>query len=87
MCLLTPLPGSPWDLVEHYCDSLLGNRELASRLRAAAPTVALVDLLSNECGLALAHNLGGWVCLCGIQRNLSYIYIYIYIYFALVKLS
>ncbi len=55
---LLALPGNPWQMVEHYCDFLLGHRELRATLEDAGPTVALVDLIYNECGLALAHHLG-----------------------------
>lgn len=46
-----------WRVMEAYCDNLLG-AELPALLRPAAFDVAVVDLIYNECGLALAHQLG-----------------------------
>ncbi|XP_065341949.1 UDP-glucuronosyltransferase 2B4-like [Cloeon dipterum] len=56
---------SPWGVpldafwtVPAHCDTLLRDVRLRRRLRQVGFHVALVDLLSNECGLALAHALG-----------------------------
>jgi hypothetical protein len=55
---------SPWGVpldtfltVAPFCDRLLGDAALRSRLRAQRFDAALVDLFTNECGLALAHAL------------------------------
>ncbi|XP_059481740.1 UDP-glucuronosyltransferase 2C1-like [Neocloeon triangulifer] len=56
---------SPWGVpldafwtMPPYCDTLLSDKGLRRRLRRSHFDVALVDLFTNECGLALAHSLG-----------------------------
>ena len=51
------LPGSPWTTVTAYCHALLSNSALRSYLSSHPVDVAIVDLVYNECGLALAHSL------------------------------
>ena len=51
------MPSDPWIVVRSYCNTLLGNKELVSRLSKEKFDVAIVDLITNECGLALAHHL------------------------------
>ncbi len=51
-------PDGPLLLYRAQCDALLGNRALMRRLRATKFDVAVIDLVYNECGLALAHELG-----------------------------
>ncbi len=41
--------------VRGYCHRLLGDHDLFDMLKEEKFDVALVDLLYNECGLALAH--------------------------------
>ena len=48
----------PWQVMAGFCNNLLGNRALFSRLKAEQFDVALVDLIYNECGLALVGQLG-----------------------------
>ena len=40
------------------CNALLQNENLIDVLKKQNFSVAIVDLLYNECGLALAHHLG-----------------------------
>ena len=47
-----------FSLIDAHCLSLLGDAALLARLTHANFTVALVDLIANECSLALAHRLG-----------------------------
>jgi len=56
---------SPWGVpldafltVPPFCDRLLSDRDLWRKLREQNFDLALVDLFTNECGLALAHSLG-----------------------------
>ena len=51
------LPSNPWALVDDYCKIILGNKEFIERLRDQNFNLAIVDLVYNECGLALAHHL------------------------------
>ncbi|KAB7501666.1 UDP-glucuronosyltransferase 2C1 [Armadillidium nasatum] len=46
------------DTVASSCDTLFQQKELIQELKASNFKVAIVDLLYNECGLALAHYLG-----------------------------
>ena len=48
---------SAWRLMEAYCDNLLGDEDLYNRLDKSKFDVMLLDLVYNECGLALAHKL------------------------------
>lgn len=55
---------SPWGVpldafltVAPFCERLLGDVELRQRLHEQHFDLALVDLFTNECGLALAHAL------------------------------
>ena len=50
-------PRNPWVVVDAYCEQLFGNADLMARLTEARFDVAVVDLIYNECGLALARNL------------------------------
>ena len=47
----------PWAVVDAYCDTVLGDKALLARLRETKFDVAIVDMIYNECGLALAHHL------------------------------
>ena len=47
----------PWAVVDAYCDTVLGDKALLARLRETKFDVSVVDMIYNECGLALAHNL------------------------------
>ena len=40
------------------CDTYFGNPEFLNRLKSKNFTVILVDLVTNECGLMLAHHFG-----------------------------
>jgi len=51
------LPGNPWNLVQAYCHALLSSQRLREEIEASKATLALVDLIYNECGLALASNM------------------------------
>lgn len=44
--------------VAYFCHALLGDTKLIRRLQNENFDVVLVDLLYNECSLALAHHLG-----------------------------
>ncbi len=48
----------PYYMFHGFCDRLLGDQQLIDDLRDQEFNVAFVDLLYNECGLALAHHLG-----------------------------
>jgi hypothetical protein len=48
----------PWTLVDTFCDTILGNKNLIELLNRDHFNVAVVDLIYNECGLALAGHLG-----------------------------
>ena len=48
---------NPWTVVTAYCEVLLSNEALIGKLRNEKFDVALVDLIYNECGLALANHL------------------------------
>ena len=44
--------------VAGYCRELLGNHDFVAFLKRQQFDMVLVDLIYNECGLALAHNMG-----------------------------
>jgi len=46
-----------WRVMDGYCDDLLGDSTLRNGLVSSHFDVALVDLIYNECGLALAASL------------------------------
>ncbi|MPC55833.1 hypothetical protein E2C01_049778 [Portunus trituberculatus] len=52
------IPTDVFSLIDAHCLSLLGDPALAQHLASLNFTVALVDLIANECSLALAHRLG-----------------------------
>ena len=66
----TALPLDGFKALSAHCHHLLSDVALNTRLRNSTFHLAVVDLIYNECGLALAHNLGEFR---------QYIYIYIYI--------
>ena len=45
-------------LFHEFCNDLLGDKKRIEKLRMQKFDVVLVDLIYNECGLALAHELG-----------------------------
>lgn len=45
-------------LIHAHCQRLLGDVELLKELEAGNFSVAVVDLMANECSLALAYRLG-----------------------------
>jgi hypothetical protein len=47
----------PHIILGAYCDQMLGNQDLIKRLKSETFDVTIVDLLYNECGLALAHHI------------------------------
>ena len=47
----------PWQLIAGYCHSLLGDMSLRHKLKLEQFDVALVDLVYNECGMALVESL------------------------------
>ena len=49
---------NPYAVATAYCEQLLSNEALKDRLRREKFDVAIVDLIYNECGLALANHLG-----------------------------
>jgi len=51
------LPKNPWNLVSSYCHFILSNETLKKELEAEHFNVAIVDLIYNECGLALASHV------------------------------
>ena len=51
------LEGNPWDVCKAYCEQLLGNNALRETLSDSNFDLAIVDLIYNECGLALAWDL------------------------------
>ena len=56
--LFTALPMRGFLTVSAHCHSLLGNEALMTKLKRTSFRVAVVDILYNECSLALAHSLG-----------------------------
>jgi hypothetical protein len=40
-----------------FCDQMLGNQDLINHLKSEMFDIAIVDLIYNECGLALAHHI------------------------------
>jgi len=47
-----------YPILNAQCHALLSNMELFNQLKAKKYKVAVIDLIGNECGLALLHNLG-----------------------------
>ena len=56
--LLTQPSANPWSIIDAYCEQLFGNEKLMAQLRGTKFDVAIVDIVYNECGLALARDLG-----------------------------
>ena len=50
------LPTNPWKVVTSYCHFLLSNETLKNELKDENFDVAIVDLIYNECTLALANH-------------------------------
>ena len=46
--------------VQAACDTLLQNQKLIDHLKEQQFSIAVVDIIYNECGLALAHHLGNF---------------------------
>jgi hypothetical protein len=51
------LPSSPWAVVKAHCNQLLANETLKNELIAEQFNLAIVDLIYNECALALAQHV------------------------------
>ena len=51
------LPKNPWSVVQAYCHQILSNVTLHDELKRENFNVTIVDLIYNECGLALAHEV------------------------------
>ncbi|XP_068228919.1 UDP-glucuronosyltransferase 1A8-like isoform X1 [Palaemon carinicauda] len=51
------VPMDVFGLMDAHCETLLGDVELARVLRSSNFTLALVDIIANECSLALAYHL------------------------------
>lgn len=51
------LPTDVFGLMDAHCEAILGDEGLKSRLRSANFSLALVDIIANECSLALAFDL------------------------------
>lgn len=52
------LPKQPWSVVKAHCHTLLSNKSLISDLKSEQFDLSIVDLIYNECSLALAsHDL------------------------------
>lgn len=49
--------GEAFPLIKKHCDDLLSNKELINQLSEEKYDVAIIDILYNECGLALLHHL------------------------------
>ena len=47
----------PWRLAQAYCHTLLSNETLKEELKNGQFNVTIVDLIYNECGLALADHV------------------------------
>ena len=58
MYVFFQLPTDVFGVVHAHCYSLFSNKTLINFLKSKNFTVALVDLMANECSLALAHHLG-----------------------------
>ena len=50
------LPKNPWKVVTSYCHFLLSNETLKKELKEENFDLAIVDLIYNECALALANH-------------------------------
>jgi len=50
------LPKNPWSVVSAFCHTLLSNQTLIEELKSEQFDLVIVDLIYNECGLALAAN-------------------------------
>ena len=50
------LPKNPWKVVTSYCHFLLSNETLKKELKDENFDLAIVDLIYNECALALANH-------------------------------
>ena len=48
--------GNPWKVVTSYCHFLLSNETLTKELKDENFNLAIVDLIYNECALALANH-------------------------------
>ena len=57
----TSLPVEGFISVYYYCEALMGNQKLLRYLKQEQFDLAIVDLLYNECGVALAHHLGDYL--------------------------
>ena len=55
---LSALPLEGFIAVKAVCSLLLGNKYLLEDLKMHGYDLAIVDLINNECGLAIAHYLG-----------------------------
>ncbi len=51
------LPRNPWNVVTSYCHHLLSNETLKEELNRENFDLTIVDLIYNECGLALASHV------------------------------
>ena len=51
------LPKNPWSVVQEFCHQILSNVTLHNELLNEKFDVTIVDLIYNECGLALAHHV------------------------------
>ena len=47
---------NPWKVVTSYCHFLLSNKTLTKELKDENFNLAIVDLIYNECALALANH-------------------------------
>ena len=50
------LDRNPWKVVTSYCHFLLSNKTLTQELKDENFNLAIVDLIYNECALALANH-------------------------------
>jgi len=51
------VPNNPWSVVQAYCHQILSNKTLHDELKSEHFDVTIVDLIYNECGLALAREV------------------------------
>lgn len=51
------MPKNPWSIVQAYCHELLSNQTLKNELIHEQFDLTIVDLIYNECGLALASHV------------------------------
>lgn len=68
---ITAIPLEGFIAVKAVCSLLLSNKDLLEDLKTHRYDLAIVDLINNECGLAIAHYLGKLILItcCSIRSK------------------